>query len=184
MFRRGAGGKCWNILFTPLSRFLCSCRLVGKRIARRACQINFSDFASKNRSPGSDFVVFDGRGCVAKSTARILPNDDRASEPIIERVQSLLISSQWQRPRHRLRGNFRPAFAARALVHCALDAVDQEVVFRLTFSKSRSCIDRKFALCVVGLNGCANETHARSSMKSHRCCRFLIEASLFLLHLS
>ena len=109
-------------------------RLLGKRIARRASPDQFLCFCVEeidHQSPHR--VCFGCRGCVAEPTES--SPAATSSEPVIERVQGLLILS-------RLNGkdlgvtsgwNQRPAFSGKSAVYRVLDPVDHQRVFRLDF---------------------------------------------------
>src|SRR6266404_2788426 len=129
-------------------------RLVGERIARRASPDHFLRFCIKEIDyQGSHFVGFDGRGCVAKSAAE--SPAATSPEPVVERVQGLLILSRLDGKDLDIssRGNFRPTFCRQSAVHCTLDAVDQERVFRLDLFPSVGLVLAKVCtVVVVGLN--------------------------------
>src|ERR1700741_755227 len=98
---------------------------------------------------GSHFLGFDRRGCVAKS-AEYSPTAT-SSESVIERVQGLLILSRLDGKDFDVtsRGNFRPTLCRQSAVHCALDAVDQQRVFRLDLFPGVGLVLAKVCTVVV-----------------------------------
>src|SRR5258706_7334421 len=106
--------------------------VVGERIARGTSPDQFLSLCVEQIDyQGSHFVGFDGRGGVAKSTES--SPMAASSESVIERVQGLLILSRLDGTDFDVtsRGNFRPTLCSQSAVHCTLDAVDHELVFRL-----------------------------------------------------
>src|SRR5467141_1672057 len=157
VLRRRGGRKMLEHFVHAFVEVLCVLvRLVGKRIARRASPDQFLCLCIEEIDhQGSHFVVFDGRGCVAKSTAESSPTTTPSSEPIIERVQGLLIFSRLNGKDLDItsRGNFRPTLCRQSAVHCALDAVHHELVFRLDlFPRVGLVLTKVCTMVVVGLN--------------------------------
>src|SRR5882672_7619436 len=134
--------------------------LVGERIARRASPDHLLRFCIEEIDyQGTHFVGLDGRGGVAKSAAE--SPAATSSEPVVERVQGLLILSRLDGKDLDIssRGNFCPTLCCQSAVHCTLDAVDQEPVFRLDLFPSVGLVLAKVCtVVVVGLNVLSERT--------------------------
>src|SRR6267142_334749 len=155
VFRRRGGRKMLEHFVYALVEVLgVLVGLVGERIARRASPDHFLCFCIEEIDyQGSHFVGLDGRGGIAKSTAE--SPTATSAEAVIERVQGLLILSRLNGKDLDVtsRGNFGPTFCRQSAVYCALDAVHQELVFRLDFFPRVGLVLTKVcAVVVVGLN--------------------------------